>query len=400
MPKVGDTVRYLNSVGGGRILRISGNMAYVDDDGFETPVLLRECVVVRTAEEDLVTRDAVKRNDPTITTVAPKPSPTRAPAASSLATNKTFALDESENDDNLPEEVPGGDNLNLVLGFEPVERTQFSKTDFDASLINDSNYYLYFSLSSREADAKDWTCRYAGMVEPNTELWLGTFERTLLGRFERMSLQFIAFKRGRNFKMKEPMSVEIKVDTTRFFKLHCYQQHRYFENPVLAFPFVTDNRSAADKTPDLTRLREPSQMKGSTVTDSAQSKREGIKTQHSNQSHNLRPKHLADEPLVVDLHIEELVDNRRGMSSADMLNLQVDTFRKIMDENLRNFGRKIVFIHGKGEGVLRHALLKELTHRYAGHDVQDASFMEYGFGATQVIIRQHADRIKNKSRKK
>ena len=48
MAKVGDTVRYLNAVGGGRIVRIEGNIAVVDDDGFETPVLLRECVAVST----------------------------------------------------------------------------------------------------------------------------------------------------------------------------------------------------------------------------------------------------------------------------------------------------------------------------------------------------------------
>ena len=57
-----------------------------------------------------------------------------------------------------------------------------------------------------------------------------------------------------------------------------------------------------------------------------------------------------------------------------------------MDANLKNHGKKIVFIHGKGEGILRQALLKELNHRYKGHDVCDASFREYGFGATQVTI--------------
>lgn len=44
--KIGDTVRYLNAVGGGKVVRIDGDMAYVDDDGFETPVLVRECVVI------------------------------------------------------------------------------------------------------------------------------------------------------------------------------------------------------------------------------------------------------------------------------------------------------------------------------------------------------------------
>ena len=37
MAKIGDRVRFLNSVGGGIIKKIEGNIAYVDDDGFETP---------------------------------------------------------------------------------------------------------------------------------------------------------------------------------------------------------------------------------------------------------------------------------------------------------------------------------------------------------------------------
>ena len=48
---------------------------------------------------------------------------------------------------------------------------------------------------------------------------------------------------------------------------------------------------------------------------------------------------------------------------------------------------KIVFIHGKGEGVLRNALIKELRYRYKSFSYQDASFQEYGYGATQVTIR-------------
>ena len=74
------------------------------------------------------------------------------------------------------------------------------------------------------------------------------------------------------------------------------------------------------------------------------------------------------------------------MSPADILNLQIDEFRRVMDANMRNHGQKIVFIHGKGEGVLRNALTKELNYRYKTCRVQDASFQEYGYGATQVTI--------------
>ena len=91
-------------------------------------------------------------------------------------------------------------------------------------------------------------------------------------------------------------------------------------------------------------------------------------------------------PVVVDLHADELLDTVSGMSPADILNYQIDKFREVMDANARNKGHKIVFIHGKGEGVLRQALMKELNHRYKGHQAQDASFREYGYGATQVTI--------------
>ena len=50
-------------------------------------------------------------------------------------------------------------------------------------------------------------------------------------------------------------------------------------------------------------------------------------------------------------------------------------------------GQKIVFIHGKGDGVLRKGILQELKYKYKNYQSQDASFREYGFGATMVTIR-------------
>lgn len=382
MPKIGDTVRYLNAVGGGRIIRIDGNMAWVDDEGFETPVLLRECVVVRTAELDASTDEVLKHSNPQITTVTPHAVSSTKDTLTNVTTAsaETYTLSEKE--------TPGGDKLNIVLGFEPVERLKLSQTDFDASLINDSNYYLYFSLASRDDDSSAWTCRYAGMVEPNTELWLGTFSRTDVARMDQINIQLLAFKKQKEYVMKQPHDINLKVDTTKFFKLHCFKHNTYFENPVLAFDIVRDDKGAGlTEEPDLTLLRKKELPKEPRKQERRTVSKPGPDRMHTGAS--------KADPLVIDLHIDELVDTRAGMSAADMLNLQVDTFRRIMDENLRNYGRKIVFIHGKGEGVLRQALNKELTHRYAGHDVQDASFREYGFGATQVTIRQHTDNRRN-----
>ena len=58
-----------------------------------------------------------------------------------------------------------------------------------------------------------------------------------------------------------------------------------------------------------------------------------------------------------------------------------------LDEYRSKKNQRLVFIHGKGEGVLRNALLKELKSKYGSCVSQDASFREYGFGALLVIIK-------------
>jgi len=63
-----------------------------------------------------------------------------------------------------------------------------------------------------------------------------------------------------------------------------------------------------------------------------------------------------------------------------------DEVRRVMKAHCRRKGQKIVFIHGKGEGVLRKAVLALLKKEYPACELQDASFREYGFGATLVTV--------------
>ena len=91
--------------------------------------------------------------------------------------------------------------------------------------------------------------------------------------------------------------------------------------------------------------------------------------------------------IEVDLHIHNLVETTAGMNNAAMLQHQLEVFRKTMESYRGAKGQKIVFIHGKGEGVLRKAIIDELKLKYSKCDYQDASFQQYGFGATQVTIK-------------
>ena len=364
MAKVGDIVRFLSSTGGGRIVRIDGQIAHVEeDDGFETPVLLKELVVVTPAGDAAVGRDAFGG---TVQAAQRK----EAERQSKLVQTKMPEVEKAPR----VEETATGDRINLVLGFQPVEIKHLTTTTYEAYLVNDSNYFLYFTFLSRADGDAGWTTRFAGVVEPNIQLFLEELDRDQVGRLDRVAIQYVAFKRDKEFQLKAPVAVERPIDVTKFFKLHCFHDNPYFDTPVIAIDIVKNDIPQRPMAFDSSALEDAMRQKR---REDSRPTRQPVKRRETRK----------DEPLVVDLHINQLLDNTRGLSNADILNHQIDTFRKVMEENLHTPGRKIVFIHGKGEGVLRQALMKELNYRYKGHDVQDASFREYGYGATQVTIR-------------
>ncbi|MBL4651365.1 MAG: Smr/MutS family protein [Flavobacteriales bacterium] len=90
----------------------------------------------------------------------------------------------------------------------------------------------------------------------------------------------------------------------------------------------------------------------------------------------------------VDLHIHELVDSALNMSNTEMLQLQLSKFRKELERAIQDRAAKVVFIHGVGEGVLCSAIRRELQH-YSAVSFSEASYLEYGNGATEVIIYQN-----------
>ena len=90
--------------------------------------------------------------------------------------------------------------------------------------------------------------------------------------------------------------------------------------------------------------------------------------------------------LEVDLHIHQLTNSTRGMTNHDMLTLQLDTAKHQLEFAIRKRIQKVVFIHGKGEGVLK----LELDYLFGRYNVKfyEANYQKYGLGATEVYIYQ------------
>lgn len=115
-------------------------------------------------------------------------------------------------------------------------------------------------------------------------------------------------------------------------------------------------------------------------------KASGSKDDRNRGMNNIRCQPIGRE-LIVDLHADALLNERSGVTDVEIHNLQLETIRQTLRSESVRHGRKIVFIHGKGDGVLRQQLIAELK-KYPGKLTwHDAPADKYGFqGATKVCI--------------
>lgn len=400
--KIGDKVQFLSEIGGGIIAGFTGkDIALVEDeDGFQIPTPISDLVVTSTGDEYSSSKVVAKKGgaeaeaanaDPDSFSMSVKAKMNAYDEEAEAYEEEYDAADREVTYKAPVQERKGGNKLNVHYAFVPKDVKNFTKTDFDCYLVNDSNYYVRFLYMSVEG--AEYTLRAEGELEPNTKLFLETFSLDQLNEISRIRLQMLSFKRDKTFVARPVCDVLFKVDKVKFFKLHTFQDNEFFESPALLYQIVKDDEVAQLKPIDADKLvyteeeEEAGKKKqGTLASEVSYKKLKGLESLNTS-SHAKASKSSNDDLLVVDLHAEELLETTAGMGNADILNYQLDYFRRILEENKANKGKRIVFIHGKGEGVLRHALVNELRYRYKNYRYQDASFQEYGYGATQVTIR-------------
>ena len=92
--------------------------------------------------------------------------------------------------------------------------------------------------------------------------------------------------------------------------------------------------------------------------------------------------------LEIDLHIDQLVDDIKGLSNFEMLSIQLNTFEDALEEAIRLHQQSLVVIHGVGKGKLKteiHTLLKSTPEvDFFLHDWNP----RYGYGATEIFFKQ------------
>ena len=405
--KIGDKVRFLSEVGGGKVAGFQGkNIVLVEDeDGFQIPTAINEVVVVE--QDDYSVARAINRkaeNDERNAHESPFNHGNRS-ITSMLrdGQDEDVELDEPDEVDDEKEvtyrrpttERKGGNKLSAYIAFVPLDIKQISNPRFEVFLVNDSNYNLQCAVASAEGNS--WSLLFQGEVEPNTKLFLDEIGRDEINRLDRLSVQLISYKRDKAFIMKPAIDVQLRVDPVKFYKVHTFQDTQFFDTPSLLFTIISNDISARSLVVDPKQLKREmykSAMETKKEQEPTRGQRDELVRRYADNQRKGNHKYSSfihhrdmDNTVVVDLHAGELLDNTVGLSPKDILDYQLKVFRNTLADYAGNKGQKVVFIHGKGEGVLRRAIIHELTYKYKTYTYQDASFQEYGYGATQVTIR-------------
>lgn len=391
--KIGDKVRFISEVGGGVVSGFQGkNIVLVqDEDGFDIPMAINDVVVI--GEEDY--------NKAHLPYGKPEPKKPDNRSVKAIMGDQSNIVDNQDDEEEevdfskvtfrAPvEERKGGNALSAYLAFVPIDIKEITHTRFECYFVNDSNYYIQYSYLAAEGNS--WTLRAQGEVEPNTKEYIEEFGRDELNAFGHVAIQLFAYKREKPFVLKPVVDVQFRIDPVKFYKLHTFQENDFFEQPALLHTIIENDKVTRPLVVDAKQLKaEMYRVEPNDNTKVASHQNNGYVRRYDDGRKGGNPfitKRKGDEDvIVVDLHANALLDTTAGMSAGDILNYQLDVFRRTLKEHASKKGQRIVFVHGKGEGVLRRALINDLVYRFKHYTYQDASFQEYGYGATQVTIK-------------
>ena len=101
----------------------------------------------------------------------------------------------------------------------------------------------------------------------------------------------------------------------------------------------------------------------------------------------------SEKPIVakpakeIDLHIEKLRDDHQFLGQSEIIDIQLAYFNQILDAAIVHQMPGIIFIHGVGNGTLRHHIHKIISKHQQVRTFMDAQKEKFGFGATEVVFK-------------
>ncbi|MDR0711458.1 MAG: DUF2027 domain-containing protein [Prevotellaceae bacterium] len=376
--KTGDKVRFLNDVGGGKVLRVEGKIAIIcDEDGFEIPTPISNVVVVSdgkaagasagsAAKVDTLAKQYTTKHEHRAKASGAPPSARQAQGSpeNRVGDNRfSTGIPEEPSTENPVERDAPGESYELMLAFLPPKN---EKTDL--YLLNDSAYRALYSVGMYERDGSVQPLAQ-GQMEGDSKLMIKSLSVSRLRDFQTLRVEVVLYK-NITYKPQNLDAVDVKLNPLKFFRQGAFAENEFFEENALIIRLFSSESAEKEK------------MRSVSVEEI----KEAIQ-----QKNDVQPAPQKPEPQPeleeVDLHAEMLVSDVQKFSAGELLELQMSRFTATL-ENALTSGRKgrIVFIHGIGNGKLKQELRSYLTKNHPLMSFQDASFRQYGYGATMVFL--------------
>ncbi len=344
--EIGTKVKFLNDIGGGVVKGFNPDeMVLVEtDDGFEMPVKASDLII---AEPTVYGFDGE-------TSQPPAAVPTREDVKMQLKVSfeeKKYAAQKGK----------------VLLALVPENEKLLHVSKFALYLINDGNYYFNYVLSFKDNNVH--TLVGSGSIEPDTKMEIQSFTQNSIAKIKEFRIQGIFYKHGLLNPVK-PVDMTYNIEHVSFYKIGFFTDNDYFNKKALVFKKDEefDLKETIDKLDDTTINK--------------------IAAYKEKKQPEKKPKSSVNKDIEeVDLHIEEIVENHADLSNGEIINIQLARFETALETVLHSKTQRIVFIHGVGNGRLKLELRKKLDRKYPDLRYQDASFKEYGFGATMVYLK-------------
>ena len=345
MVKIGDRVRFLDDVGGGIVTGFvnKSTVNVESQDGFEIPYPITQLVNISEAEriEKGITPEPV----------APSTQPEQKPEP---VKNKGMKL-------------AGKESPNFYFSFVPDDSRNPLAGQTSLHLINDSNFTVLYHFSHVQ-DEQYEIVKY-GTVQPNSKVELENIDQSDLVDSPDFAFQLLYFLEKQK-EMYPAISKKFKVSPVKFYKEKSFQPNVFFQKNAMLLQITPSILTA-----ELDKLTDDDLKKI-------------VKAKELETTVQATAKKKPDETVEVDLHIQELLDDTKGLSNREMLEIQLEKVESEMKTAINSHTKRIVFIHGLGQGVLKQEVTKLLKSKFSKYYFQDASFKEYGYGATMVILRK------------
>ncbi len=351
--KVGERVIFLNEQGGGVVTRIAnGGIIYVAvEDGFEIPY----------AAGDLLKSGA---NDLSLVRAGQTSAPEENPDLKPL-----FSIP------NKPDQLKEG----VYLALRPTDQEQLTKSDLDVLLINHSQYQLLFSVFLNRSGV--FHGLDFGFVENDSQLLLTTIKRNEIEDWTNGVVQLVFFKEGKA-DLLQPASASIALKPIKIYSEDSFKHEVLLRQRVIMTELTTIEKQSRNLQAEVITADHIKQLQEKISSGTRTPERKTPAT-------SFLDKHKVDDRIAeVDLHIGELSDDFRHMSNVQIIGVQMEYMKKCFDQAKIEKLKKIIFIHGVGNGTLKNELLRYLRQT-ADIDFYDAPYARYGMGATEVVFYKH-----------